>query len=1377
MLATVFCQARDFYRFSQITRSQGLNSDFIRDIAQDSAGFLWFVTNNGVCRYDGYSIVPFHEDKTHRKGLYNNQTICIYSDKQGGLWFGSINGVLQRYDYRTASFENFKIAYESELDLGVSVNSMCELRNNSFLLGTTDGLYVFDRKTKAAKKINLISEYKNVHITSVCQDTDNKVWVGTMAHGVLIGNESLKSFEPLQEIATKNKSKERVPINSIFCDSNNRCWITTENDGLYVRHNKTGVIEHITQLQAAEAKNSFALQEVVEDQNKNIWICSINGGLFYVDAKSKEIKLQQWLPGVAYSGLRSVSFQPAFKSSDGTLWFGTHGNGVQFCNASELVYKHVKAEDANLPYRIVTSFFETEHQTIWVGTDGGGIAILDSNLHKVGIIDRRSGLPSNAVLSMKSSADMVWLATWAGGIAQVNQHNGKIVQTYESNVSVDYSLPNNEIKYVLPTRNALWVADNGKGLFVFDYQTKRFFHSGNEGYRQFPLRRPEFVSKCIEAKDGSIWCASVTGVYRLKNTMLKYEHQETDSLTPSGTYTQALFEDSKGRVWIATDKGVDYWLPTDNKFHRLANRFQALSVGGVVIEEDLFGRIWIGNANGLHCLDLDKMKINHYALPFDFNFYQHASYRQKSGNLLFGGNDGFLQIDPRRANKNLLTPMVRITGFSLFYSPQQYIMNGSDSVQISNAKEISLTYEQSVFGIEYAALDFTAEHAVNYWYRMQGFDSTWRLVNAQRIVTFTNLDPGKYCFSVKAENSGIFGPTTSLNITILPPWWQTIWFKILLALLLSSAFVALYRWRVYRIKKQNRILEHKIKVRTAELHQANNELQQKSNEIEAQNQQLNLLTEDLKHKNFDLSNSNEELAALTEELRWQKETLLETNKNLESSNKTKDTLFSIIGHDLRNAFHSIQGSAQLLNQSYKQMSEEKRIRMIGGIEKASQGVYGTFTNLFDWARSQTNRISFLPEKIDITQLIRETIDANEHLAQEKSIKIQLTAPESLIVLADRKMLSTVLRNLFTNAVKYTSINGLISITLRISHGMVEIKLNDTGVGIDAAKLKQLFELQATRPEPGTQNETGTGLGLVICKDFIERNGGTIHAESIVGKGSTFVIRLPDTESSAAKVPQNNIVDTVNNQSYKILVADDDAHIRENIVSLLELSQYEVLQAENGKQAFELAQRFLPSLIISDITMPEMNGYDLCKNIKNTPFTASIPVLLLTAKQGESAQIETYKSGADAYLEKPIDNQLFLARIKNIVSRTVAAKPLKTQSESISNIKPADAKLVERMQELLYKNIADAEYSVEKLADDLGLSRTHLYRKIKQLFGIAPSEYQQNIRLQAAAELLKNSTIRISEVAYSVGYSDPHYFSTSFAKYFGMTPTEYQRQWR
>jgi signal transduction histidine kinase/streptogramin lyase len=768
----------------------------------------------------------------------------------------------------------------------------------------------------------------------------------------------------------------------------------------------------------------------------------------------------------------------------------------------------------------VKAFFEDENGQIWIATDGGGLNHFDINTGRFNRINTaNSNISSNAILCLqKGDNNQIWMGTWAGGLVNYNTKTKKFksYNTKNSQISDD-----NIHSIAKDSKGNLWMGSQNGGLIHFDVKNNKFkiYLPENSG-----ISNKRISAVNIDNND-QIYLAATDNmqIFNPHNTQFTtYESNTNDPYSISNNYVIDILVQNDTCVWIGSGVGLNRFNPLNKSFTKyfegdgLPNNL----INGITLDKS--EKLWITTGYGLCLFDYKNNKFTNFSKTDGLQsneFVDRSILALKNGKILMGGVNGFNIISPGIVPVNNKIPEVGITGFSIFNKPVP-IGNNCEVLtkQISETKEIKIKYDQSVLTFNFAVLDFTNTLKNQYAYMMEGFDTDWIYSGNRSDATYTNLNPGKYIFRVKgANNQGVWNETgTSLVIRVKPPWWKT---NIAIAsyiIITVSLLLGLYYIRVNNLYRQKKILKKLVDKRTVELAlkneivtEANQLLKERQDEIEQKNITLIEQAEQLNETNTLMEERQQLIEEQSEELIVQKEDLIKQRDALNELNATKDKLFSILGHDLRSPFNVIIGFSDLLFRNIRNYPIEKTEFQIGAIKDAALNTYNLLNNLLEWSRSQSGKIRFEPVKIMVSELLANELNILLQQASKKEVEIKLTTTDNEnLIDGDPDLLSTVMRNLISNAIKFSHKNTTVEISLNLSQNDLTFSVKDHGIGMSSRTIDKLFNVNTNTSTRGTNDEKGAGLGLLLCKDFIDKHNGTIWAESQQDLGSTFSFTIP-----------------------------------------------------------------------------------------------------------------------------------------------------------------------------------------------------------------------------------------------------------------------------
>jgi signal transduction histidine kinase/ligand-binding sensor domain-containing protein len=1072
--------------FHNLTTGMGLSHGDVKCFCQDHDGFQWIGTADGLNKFDGIEFTVYKNDKKDTTSIPYNYINCIYEDKLNNLWIGLPSG-LCRYNRDKNNFEKISMIANSNQNISSQVNKIFEDTRGRLWIGCDLGIYLFDRKANRFTqhiKTQLNASDKIPECTGICQDKNGILWFSFLYakdYGLIKYNPETNT---IIRFSTKDPGCKLTEndINCLMIDNHDNLWIGYYTKGIDVLDEQNKLIASYKNINNDNSFNNNNITAIAQNRNGKIFIGTIGSGIKVFDPETKIFR--NYTSSSLDNSLLSNSIQKIYISRDGIIWIGCWGGGVSCYDKRFERFIHYKQEsqDKNSLFgSSVTCFTEDKGGNIWISTDGGGINKFNTKTAK--FINFRSNLndprtlTNNKVLAIKADhKGGLWAGMWQGGLNYFKIEGDNLVLKKKYDFVDKNNLNSNSIFNIYVSNNdEVWVGNYSTGLYKLDPITDNFKSV------ELSSNHPNYNSiRCITSDShNNIWISSETlGLVKIdrdSGEMERFVHNEKDSTSLINLSINVVFEDSKKRLWVGGDGcGINLFDPKTKSFTHYLKE-QGLPDNSVVgILEDGLGNLWISTLAGISRATIVANDSGDGKLILRFKnftvqdglqgkvFNRWAYLKSSNGEMYFGGLNGFNVFFPDSIKENSFVPPVHLTDFLIFNKPVAIGEKGSPlSKHISQAKEIVLNHDQSVITFRYIALNFIFSEKNQYAYKLDGFDKEWNYVGNKKEATYTNLNPGKYIFRVKASNNdGIWNEEgVSIQITVLPPWWQTWWFRISVAFLIVFLIYLFFnfRLRVYRnVQKQ---LSELVKQRTQDLEEANT-------------------------------------------------LLIEKNIQLDEINISKDKFFSIIAHDLKNPFGTIIGLSSLLIDEKYQFSKDEQKELIRNIHTSTEKIYSLLENLLMWSSSQLNRIKITPSFYNLTNQIYQIISLLDDFAMVKNIKLIFDEDKEVIIFADMQMIDTVLRNLITNAIKFSSENDPIKIELIEDNDKEICSIADQGVGMTSEQITNLFKLDKVISTEGTQGEKGTGLGLSLCLDFLEKNGGTIWVKSTPGNGSTFYFSLP-----------------------------------------------------------------------------------------------------------------------------------------------------------------------------------------------------------------------------------------------------------------------------
>ncbi|MDR6337739.1 signal transduction histidine kinase/ligand-binding sensor domain-containing protein/DNA-binding response OmpR family regulator [Filimonas zeae] len=1317
--------------FSSLNTRHGLSSNMVNDMLRDKFGWMWFATEDGLNRFNGTQFIIYRHKPNDTTSISANDINCLYEDKAGNLWIGTNGGYLDLYDRKKDAFEHIG-SYSGAKVLNSAIKTICSDTSGNLWIGDYSGLHQLNPATKEITNIplntNASSSSTRISVISVFEDSRNRLWVGTN-QGLLLYNKQQKQFHPLETGSAHELQKNA--IETITEDKQGNIWIGCAS-GLYrIDGNSNTIIPLIKD----NATHCTAI-----DSGSRIW-AGTEDGLYIIDNATKNaIRLAPDMRDP--HSLNQKSVRAVYIDKQDICWVATLRGGVYKYDRGQPLFQYRQSNpfDINsLRSPAVTSLVETESDHLYVGSDGGGVQLFN---HRTGLFSPIPFYPPGncspeklKVLSLeKGSRDELWVGTFSNGLFCVNPFTGKTKQFTTAN-----GLGNNAIFCLKKdSKGNIWIGSNGGGVNAYNPVTgimKHYTSKPDTGEIRLPLNG--YIRAIIEDAKGRIWIGSHgTGIAMLdpaSNQCVVYNR--FNSGLPSNVVI-SLLEDRKGNIWIGTlGGGLSIFDSTTHRFKSFAAKENLSNDVVYKIVEDDKGLLWLSTNQGISSFDVNKKHFanyNHYNGIQQDNFISGSGLQLKDGTILFGGMDGLNYFAPGAILRPLFKPPVVFTGLQV---NNQSIAPGNNSPlreHISIARHINLTYHQN-FAISFVALDFTSPHQNKYLYQLEGFDKEWVEAGSDLTASYTNIDPGDYTFHIKtynAEGDIASAATASIYLHITPPFWRSVFAYIFYLLLIISLLLFSRYKTMLRLKRQFATEQEKLLARQT--------LAQERKEVEVAREMDQL----------------------------------------------KIKFLTNLSHEFRAPISLILGPVDNLLQSVNNTKAAAQLHMI---RRNTRRLLNLVNQLLDFRKLETHELSLHLVSGEITHFVKDVFDSFMDLAERKKITYSFHCHTSnAMVLFDHDKLERILFNLLSNAFKFTPAGGSIDLHLEsagfTSEGVTiySIKITDTGIGIPPDKKDRIFE-RYFQSHTSPFSQQGSGIGLSITHEFIKMHGGSIEVNSEPGNGADFTITLPLIPAEQQPIltvdnwKSEDVEVAANENLPLILLAEDDEDFRFYLKDNLK-NHFSILEASNGEQGWKKTLARHPLVVISDVNMPEVDGFQLLEKIKADKRTSHIPVIMLTALSGEEALLQAFSLGASDYVTKPFNFQVLLARINSLVSLKTTLKTTYTKQITVevpeSETPSDDNLLIKKLRLYIENNISDTSLSVEGVSKEMGMSRSSLYNKMLELTGLSPIEYIRNIKLEKAAFLLEKTDMNIAQVAYSTGFATPNYFAKSFKAKYQMLPSEF-----
>ncbi len=1326
-----------------------LSSSMINTVYQDKNGIIWIATEDGLNRYDGAKFTIYKHDKENEHSLLNNYVRFLFEDRHGHCYVGTLSG-LQSYDSATDQFTDIPLLENGE-PTTANVATMIERRNGDIFVGTAGhgifkivenngklkaehiddpipssivnqmhedgkgnlwigtgnkGLFCITSSKQTSNFLATINEM-GISLTSICEDGTGNIYVGTLGKGLFRYNSTKATFE-----AVISPSYPDLPIKTLHLASPDEIYIGTDGNGMKVYDiKKKEIVEGKLNLTTFDL-NKSKIHSIMKDRIGNIWLGFFQKGVLLVPAVTNAFKYLGY-KSAQKNVIGSSCIMAVCKDHTGTLWVGTDNDGLYKVNEKgERVTHFVHSNDASSVPSTIMSIYEDSKHNIWLGSYMQGMAKLDPQTGRCQYIqlvnDNSQSSNMRVYCFTEDRHQNLWIGTMGSGIYRMDLNTGITTRCKVGEPGVQYAKDAN----ILPS---LW------------------------------------VTSLLHSKDDKLYIGTYNGLSCLDLKTMDFASTFGNNKLFPNSVIYALCEDNAGNLWIGTSEGLKFLNPTSRESHDYTIKDGLPGNVICAIVEDKNNEIWISTSYGVARFNPEhKSFISYYANDGlqGNEFSKGAVYVDAKGEIVFGGVNGVTYFNPQEITSSASKPSIYITGFYIHNESVKKGMKsgGTEIVEgaVMDADKFHLSYKDNSFSIEFSTMEFSNPERITYMYAINNEHWVTLRPGINRI-SFSDLAPGVYNFSVKAKDYMTYSDTKQITIVISPAWYASFWAKCIYALIVCAIiyFIIIQIRHRYRVRQE--ILEH---------------------------------------------------------------------VHAEQINEAKLQFFINISHEIRTPMTLIISPLQKLMAADK---DSERQRTYHAIYRNAERLLRLVNQLMDIRKIDKGQMFLKFQETEIVGFIRELYSSFEYQAHAKKISLNYKPEvEELNAWVDPKNFDKVILNVLTNALKFTPEDGEINIYLRtyrnedksssIQH-YFEIVIEDNGIGINEKEIGRIFDRFYQIRNNINNSGVGTGIGLHLTRSLVELHHGTIEAENNTDKnGCHFTIRLPlgkehlkaeDIEERTSNTPQiahitatelAPVTETISSDEekirskskHRILVVEDDEEIRKYICRELS-ADFHTLESTNGKEALEKILKKAPDLIISDIMMPEMDGLTLCRKIRQNVTVNHIPIILLTAKTSEEDNLEGLDTGADAYIVKPFSIDILKKTVGNIIKRrellknTFSGKQEQTDKVQKIVVKSPDEKLMERIMNVINAQLSNPNLSVEMIAGEVGISRVHLHRKLKELTNQSTRDFIRNIRLKQAATLLAEKHHNITEVATMTGFANMTYFSTAFKELFGTSPTAYMEQ--
>jgi signal transduction histidine kinase/ligand-binding sensor domain-containing protein/DNA-binding response OmpR family regulator len=1361
----------EIYNFAHLDNTQGLSNNQIECIFKDSRGFMWIGTNFGLNRYDGYHLKVYKSIKNDSTSLIYNSIPRIQEDKNGNLWVaGNIwipgNPRYVIYDICNERFNRNILKYV--LPLGIHfIPALVEIspQKDYYFSKKNDGVYKYDNSTKKLyhfKQSTNINTLSKGVITNIRPD-HGFFWVLFQSGLLERVNEKTNTVDFRNRYVLENSIGSSI-FKNLYIDSEGCPWIYPgigDKGALYFNMSKGQWIFFGNDKKEFHSSTdkyiaSDLVRDIAQDNNGRIWLATDHGGVNIYDKKTNDITVLLNDP-LNPSSLSQNSAISLYYDNTGIMWVGTYKNGVSYYHPgmfkfdkSPLFFYH----NPDLVTKDCNRLYEDRLGNLWIGTNGSGVLKFDTKTQSFRLYrtqkNNPSSISSDIVISMlEDKKGTMWFGTFMGGL---NQMVGEKFKRYLPNVNNTNSLSNKSIYGLVEDhRQNIWIGTLGGGLDELDVTRQNFHHhviGTTTGMSS------NYVLSIYSKDSANMYLSTSSGIDLLNSetktvTPVFKGHFQLNKLSDLIIYNSLI--DRRNQLWLATDNGINVYNPKLNSITYI-DKTSGLPTDQVVsLVEDNSGNIWAGTRNGLACIycstNSRTHKYEYSVVSFDENdglvsaiLNQNAIFKNKQGEIYIGCIKGYTVFDPKAIHFNKKVPQPRFTEILIgnveIQPGAKYRNRVILDASITHKNKIVLHYDEKNLTVNFSALSYIHPEKNRYRYKLKGFDEDWTEIKTGiGSASYSNLNQGTYQLIVYASNNDNVWSTKPLilEIVIQPPFWLSWWAYLLYFII---GVIALWYIVNFNLRKQKREFENEqIKREAIQLHEVD---------------------------------------------------------------EMKFRFFTNISHEFRTPLTLIISPVEKLLKGIK-TDEQKSLLLI--IQRNANGLLELVNQLLDFRKLDVHKDALNISVGDVVSFINDIYYSFNELANRKSINFSFsTSVSELRIEFDPEKMRKIVSNLLSNAFKFTPNNGQIGVNVGLIRQMngdkqlLKITISDSGIGIPPKDLERIFERFYRVENPENGHQTGTGVGLHIVSEYVKLHQGDIGVESQLGKGSVFTVTIPAKQHLQDEIINQNLPGSINPEVHTqeeeaaveehrkklplMLIVDDNEDFR-NFISALFIESYRILKAEDGVMAFQMILDKMPDLIISDVMMPKMDGFELCKKVKQDIRISHIPIILLTAKAGDENKYRGLESGAEDYIAKPFNMEMLSLKVARIVERQKKTREqFKSKVDITTNeveITSMDVKFVKKAVALVEANISSSEFLVENLCREMGMSRVYFYKKILSLTDKTPSEFIRFIRLKRAAEFLEKSQLFVNEVAFQVGFNDPRYFRKYFKAEFGVSPNDYKKK--
>lgn len=1298
-----------------LTSQSGLSNSSINCILQDSCGLLWLGTWDGLNMYDSREMKVF---KPGSSNISNNIIRSIIEEKKGVIWIATDLGI-NRYDIYNDEFTNFFVNFSSRYIF--KENSFFVVKDEEgHIYSYVNGYGLFSYNSDTNEFIPVLLR-NIVSVRSIFFDKSNQLW--------LLSEKNELYCITLDNGKEKKNYKINLKVDAVFYEySKDLVWIQTTDKKLYKVY-----------------PSDYNCSEMVLRMSEKILSLSFNNDCCYIGTLSG-LFMWNFSDKIAQLLLKDISVQSLYNGIQDILWVGTDARGVVgLSKLHNKFFNSTQVSSLNFGNSPVRAFHHLKDSTLIIGTKGEGLFLVNSKSKScIRNITTKENLLHNSVYAFCEDGDYVWICTEGIGLNyySVKEKMIKRLKNSPDELRGEYSI-------YKQNDSILWVGTNGWGLFrlIIENKNDQFYVKSHTQYKYDAncdsCLNNNSVFSILSDGDRGLWIGTRGGGLNYLNFSTEkfhsYRNLSDNKMSISNNDVLCLYGDNIDKsVWIGTSYGLNHLVDREKGiFERYTEKdgMPNNTIHGIL--KDSSGFLWTSTNNGLARIDIVKRKIVTYNQTDGLidNEYSDGAFFQSpySGEFFFGGINGYTQFNPVNIKSYNFMPRLYLSDFSI----NNIKMSLDKRLMIDGV--LSLNYYENLLTFCFVPVDFIQGSKCEVSYKIDGYNKEWVYLGGSGTVVLNNLPPGKYSLQVKYSNANKEWAEDiyTLPVRVYPPWWFSWYAYCIYIILIVSIIVYLYINAIHKMKMKREL------------------------EIE----------------------------------------MLE-NQKAEEVHQTKLRFFTNIAHEFCNSLTLIYGPSERLINLCADNPLLKRYLSI--IRSNAERMQDMIQQLMEFRKVETGYLELHIQKTDIKDLALSIVNNFIDIAEEKSIEFKVhISPNIKVWNTDSSAFEKILFNLLSNAFKYTPENGNVWVNVDMKDGSMWLSVKNTGRGIREDEKNMVFDrfkvLDNLESQILNGVETRTGIGLALCKSLTEMLKGSIRIDSKENEYTEFILLFPFLQEDDLNTHKNilnfnnvkpikkdnveykneTLIDEkIENNLNSILIVDDDDDLRMLLIDILK-DDYNVLLASNGLEALDVLSKYTPDVIISDVIMPDMGGFELVENIKKDEITAHIPIIMLSSDSSVDNKIESAKIGVDVYMNKPFHEKLLLATVKQLLSSRKKLKDyFNSPTSSVINvegktIRKEDKDFINNLTQKIIANMSNEGFSVGELAVEMNISKIQLYRKLKELKDETPTEFIRNIRLKQAEILLKTTNETIQEIMYKCGFNNKAYFYRIFLKEYNKTPKKFR----